>query len=67
MTNKKSRIASIAIAGFFVLTAFIFTGCNGGETKTNSVTSDTTKTKMDTTFTDSATTRPVKTPDSSLH
>jgi uncharacterized protein YcfL len=54
---KKFRIALCALS----LMSFVLVSCSGGETKTT--TTDTTTVKADTTALDSASTRPVKSPD----
>ena len=70
MLNKRSMMASFAITGFVLFAAFVFTGCDSSdktevktETATDSTKMDSSKMKVDTTFKDSADTRPVKTPD----
>jgi len=68
MINKKAKTTLIAALSFFILLTVTITGCDESdktEVKTeNVVAPDTTTPAIDTTiFTDSADTRPVKTPD----
>lgn len=70
MLNKKTKLASIVLASLALFSAVAIIGCNDSsettEVKTDTVMAmpDTTTMVTDTTtFTDSAETRPVKTPD----
>jgi hypothetical protein len=68
---KKSFPGLVMLLGFFMLASFFITGCNNEGEKKGTPTDSTTKTELapppapviDTTDMDSASTRPVKTPD----